>query len=199
MLPFLEELRDAGLLRLATEKAGVDRITAVDLRHPMLSEVDPREYPEVEEDDGGAAVDDVPKWQGQMPKKGSKKVEVKQVKRKQKNVTQVSNLENFGIELDERLKRAIARHFSVAVSYGDGPDATKGKLVFVQVSSMVSCLCKTALCFRDATLRDCPLIKIGHNRILPLLSECWVFACLLLKVMRCSRCSHISSLTMNFA
>jgi len=137
MLPFLEELRAAGLLRLASEKVGVDRITTVDLRHPMLSDVNPRDYPEVEEvDGGGGAVDDVPKWQGQLPKKGSKKVEIRQVKRKQKNVTEVSNLENFGIELDERLKRAIARHFSVAVSYGDGPDATKGKLVFVQVSSV---------------------------------------------------------------
>eukprot|EP00041_Stephanoeca_diplocostata_P004502 m.46229 g.46229 ORF g.46229 m.46229 type:complete len:188 (-) comp15154_c0_seq6:196-759(-) len=70
---------------------------------------------------------------GTMPRKGSKCINVSLVKKKgNKNITCVDNLENFGIIMDEPLKRAVSRHFSVSVSYAGGPDVSKGTLMFVQ-------------------------------------------------------------------
>jgi hypothetical protein len=116
MAKFLLDLQDAGVLKVATEKAGVEYITVVDWKHELLSTIDPRDYPD-EPDPAGDAGDLGQKWNGQLPKRGTKRVEIVQKKKKgNKNVTVVSSLENFGFELDENLKRTIAKHFSASVN-----------------------------------------------------------------------------------
>ena len=49
-----------------------------------------------------------------------------------KNLTVISNLENFGITLNEALRKDLAKRFAVAVTFTSGPDASKGKLIHLQ-------------------------------------------------------------------
>lgn len=118
MAAFLDAMQAEGLLKVATEKAGVQRIASVEWQHELVGTVDPSDYPDVAEAEAEIASAAVgQRWQGTMPKRGTKKIEVVQQKKKgNKNVTVVSNLANFGFTLDEGLKKAMARHFSASVS-----------------------------------------------------------------------------------
>lgn len=68
-----------------------------------------------------------------VPTKGSKVVLIKLAKvRGNKNVTTISNLQSFGIVLDEELRKALARRFSVSVSLAPTANQKEGLAITVQ-------------------------------------------------------------------
>lgn len=68
-----------------------------------------------------------------MPTKGSKVILIKLSKvRGNKNVTTIHNLENFGIALDEALKKEMAKRFSVSVSFAPTANKKEGLAATVQ-------------------------------------------------------------------
>lgn len=64
----------------------------------------------------GASGKAPPLWK--VPTKGAKVIVIKLTRRSgNKNVTVISNLENFGIRLTDEIKKDIAKRFSVSVRY----------------------------------------------------------------------------------
>lgn len=138
---FLESMARAGLIVMEIEKAGVDRIVSFDHGHSLLLSYDPSDdYIPVDSDekhnsdfDAKLNASGTVSWDGTLPKRGAKKIEVLLKKvRGNKNITQVSRLGNFGIKLDSGLQKEMKLRFSAAVSYVTGPDATAGTLITIQ-------------------------------------------------------------------
>eukprot|EP00039_Didymoeca_costata_P010630 m.143613 g.143613 ORF g.143613 m.143613 type:complete len:579 (-) comp14903_c0_seq2:92-1828(-) len=131
---FLDEMSREDFIKMVTEKAGVQRITKVNRSHPDLVEFNVTHYlaqRDVEPDSEVTGLNKENRWTGQLPKKGTKFVNVSQKKVKgNKNITVVSNMENFGIRLDDTLKKELAKKFSVAVSFTDVPG--EGMSIIVQ-------------------------------------------------------------------
>lgn len=120
---FLEELQAAGLLQLREEKMGVHALTAIDRSHSLMLDYHPEAWfkPEEEPEEVGEGfrVSAGARERGshfRLPTKGSKKLQVQMRRIRNKNVTIVAGPDRFGIELDDDLRRDLAKKFSASVS-----------------------------------------------------------------------------------
>jgi hypothetical protein len=120
---FLEEMQTAGLLQLREEKMGVHALTAIDRSHSLMLDYYPEAWfkPEEEPEEVGEGfrVSAGARERGshfRLPTKGSKKLQVQMRRIRNKNVTIVAGPDRFGIELDDNLRRDLAKKFSASVS-----------------------------------------------------------------------------------
>lgn len=137
---FLEAMAKNGSIAVITEKAGVQKVVSVDRTHSNLIgfNVDRFAVPDPDNSAGAdfaVAGHDNPGnlWQGAVPKRGTKLVTIHQKKvRGNKNVTVIENLSNFGIRLDDPMRKELAKHFSSSVTFSESADKTKGTVVILQ-------------------------------------------------------------------
>ena len=113
---FLMEMAEAKMISLFEEKPGVQQIWAVNRLHDDLLNFDPSVFmlPPTEEEDVEDAIvgKKKPKPLFAVPTTGPKKILIEmKVIRGNKNVTTISNLENFGIALDDGLRKDMAKKF----------------------------------------------------------------------------------------
>eukprot|EP00730_Choanoeca_flexa_P009877 TRINITY_DN1426_c0_g1_i1.p1 TRINITY_DN1426_c0_g1~~TRINITY_DN1426_c0_g1_i1.p1 ORF type:complete len:632 (+),score=196.74 TRINITY_DN1426_c0_g1_i1:108-2003(+) len=133
---------DITLVEIEDVKAGVQLLRRCDRMHSMYFNYDNAwlltdEEMATDEDDGVQFYTTAKAAKAQasafvVPKSGPQKIVIEQKRIANKNMTVVSALSRFGIRLDDELKRAVAKRFSVAVSYADSPDASLGRLLRVQ-------------------------------------------------------------------
>jgi translation initiation factor 2D len=133
--------QDERLLEVESVKAGVQLLKRVDRIHSLYLTYDDAwlltEADMAVEDEGVRFQTTARAAKAQanafvVPSRGPQKIVIEQKRVANKNMTVVSALSNFGIALDDELKRAIAKRFSVAVSYAESPDASLGMLLRVQ-------------------------------------------------------------------
>jgi translation initiation factor 1 (eIF-1/SUI1) len=137
---FLAEWQHLGMVGLQTIKAGVEELVSVNRLHDRYLGFDVDAALAEDADAAGGAVSFATTERAaaasanefKVPAHGPKKItcELKQVRGK--NVTVVTALGKFGIHLDEELRRDLARHFSVAVSYQEMADRSLGTAIHVQ-------------------------------------------------------------------